>query len=82
MVIELALKYLMWGHRKIAWLARHEHGLQVAEATCLRILREAGLVLPVDYARERRDLAGTRREAFADLPKRRNRVWQMDFFEL
>lgn len=78
----LALKYPMWGHRKIAWLALHEHGLQVAEATCLRILREAGLVLPIDYARERRDLAGARREAFLDPPTRRNRVWQMDFFEL
>ena len=81
-VVELALKYPMWGHRKIAWLARHEHGLRVAEATCLRILRETGLVLPTGYVRERRDLAGTRREAFLDPPTRRNRVWQMDFFEL
>jgi transposase InsO family protein len=81
-VVQLALKYPMWGHRKIAWLARHEHGLHVAEATCLRILREAGLVLPIDYVRERRDLAGARREAFLQLPTRRNRVWQMDFFEL
>jgi transposase InsO family protein len=81
-VIELALKYEMWGHRKIAWLCRHEHGLVVADATCLRILREAGLTLPIDYVRERRDLAGARREAFVELPTRRNRVWQMDFFEL
>lgn len=81
-IVELALKYPMWGHRKIAWLARHEHGLTVAEATCLRILREAGLTLPVDDVRERRDLAGARREAFVELPTRRNRVWQMDFFEL
>jgi len=81
-IVGLALKYPMWGHRKIAWLARHEHGLLVAEATCLRILREAGLVLPVDYVRERRDLAGARREAFLETPTRRNRVWQMDFFEL
>ena len=81
-LIELALRYPMWGHRKIAWLARHEHGVTVAEATCLRILREQGLVLPVDYVRERRDLAGARREAFVQLPTRRNRVWQMDFFEL
>jgi len=81
-VIGVAVKYPMWGHRKIAWLCLHEHGLTVAEATCLRILREAGLVLPVDYARERRDLAGARREAFLDPPTRRNQVWQMDFFEL
>ena len=81
-VIATALKYEMWGHRKIAWLCLHEHGLQIAEATCLRILREAGLTLPVDYAREARDLAGARREAFLDPPTRRNQVWQMDFFEL
>jgi transposase InsO family protein len=72
----------MWDHRKIAWLCRHEHGLQVADATCLRILREAGLTLPVDDVRERRDLAGQRREAFVETPTRRNQVWQMDFFEL
>ncbi len=81
-VIEVALKYPMWGHRKIAWLARHEHALEVCDATCLRILREAGLTLPVDYVAERRNLAGARREAFLELPRRRNRVWQMDFFEL
>jgi len=80
--VQVALKYPMWGHRKIAWLCRHEHGLQIADASCLRILREAGLTLPVDYVRERRDLAGARREAFVELPRRRNRVWQMDFFEL
>jgi putative transposase len=38
--------------------------------------------LPVDYVRERRDLAKTRREAFVTIPTRRNRVWQTDFFEL
>ena len=46
----------MWGHRKIAWLWRHD-GLQVTDASCLRVLRDHGLVLSVDYARERRDLA-------------------------
>jgi putative transposase len=81
-VVETALAYPMWGHRKIAWLCRHQHGVQVADATCLRILREAGLVLPVDYVRERRDLAAGRRAAFVDPVTRRNRVWQMDFFEL
>ena len=80
--LAVALKYDMWGHRKIARLRRHHHGLDVSDATCLRILREAGLTLPVDYVRERRDLAGTRREAFVELPTRRDRVWQMDFFEL
>lgn len=51
-------------------------------SSCLRVLRDAGLVLPIGYARQRRDLAGARREAFVTIPTRRNRVWQTDFFEL
>lgn len=80
-VIEMALAFPMWGHRKIAWLCRHD-GLVVSDATCLRVLRTAGLVLPVDYVAERRQLAAKRREAFVTIPTRRNRVWQTDFFEL
>ena len=80
-MIETALAFPMWGHRKIAWLCRHD-GVELSDATCLRILREAGLVLPVDYARERKNLAAGRRAAFVAPVTRRNRVWQMDFFEL
>jgi putative transposase len=80
-VVAMALAFPMWGHRKIAWLCRHD-GLRVSDATCLRVLRDSGLVLPVDYVRERRDLAKARREAFVTIPTRRNRVWQTDFFEL
>lgn len=77
----MALTYPMWGHRKIAWLCRHD-GVCVSDATCLRVLRASGLVLPVDYVRERRDLAKARRDAFVTIPTRRNQVWQTDFFEL
>jgi putative transposase len=80
-MIEMALAFPMWGHRKIAWLCRHD-GLQASDATCLRVLRAAGLVLPVDYVAEHRQLAAARREAFVTIPTRRNRVWQTDFFEL
>ena len=80
-VIAMALAFPMWGHRKIAWLCRHD-ATAVSDATCLRVLRDAGLVLPVDYVRERRDLAKARREAFVTIPTRRNRVWQTVFFEL
>jgi putative transposase len=48
----------------------------------VRILREAGLTLPINDSREARDLAGTRRAAFLDPPTRRNQVWQMGFLEL
>jgi transposase InsO family protein len=80
-VIAMALALAMWGQRKIAWLCRHD-GVDVSDATCLRVLRDSGLVLPIDYVRERRDLAKARREAFVTIPTRRNRVWQTDFFEL
>lgn len=56
--------------------------MEVADATCLRILREVGLTLPIDYVRKRRNLAGARREAFVELVTKHNRVSQMDFFEL
>jgi hypothetical protein len=77
-VITVAVKYPMWGQRKIAWLCPYERGLEVADATCLRILREAGPTLPVDYVRERRDLTGARREALCSCPPGAT-VWQMDF---
>ncbi|MCD6727593.1 MAG: hypothetical protein LT070_10210 [Solirubrobacteraceae bacterium] len=80
-MIEMALAFPMWGHRKIAWLCRHD-GLEISDATALRVLRAAGLALPIDYVRECRDLAKARREAFVTIPTRRNRVWQTDFFEL
>lgn len=54
----------------------------MSDATCLRVLRAVGLVLPVDYVAERRQLAQARRDAFVQILTRRNRVWQTDFFEL
>jgi transposase InsO family protein len=76
----MALAFSMWGHPRSRGCG-HD-GVQVSDATCLRVLRDSGLVLPVDYVRERRDLAKARREAFVTIPTRRNRVWQTDFFEL
>jgi hypothetical protein len=80
-VVAMALAFPMWGQHKIAWLCGHD-GVQVSDATCLRVLRDSGLVLPIDYVRERRDLAKARREAFVAIPTCPNRVWQTDFFEL
>jgi hypothetical protein len=37
-----------------------------------------GLLQPVGYQAERRQLAQARRAVFLDLPTRRNRVWQTD----
>ena len=44
-----------------------------------RAMTRRGLLQPVRYQAERRQLAAARREVFVDPPARRNRVWQVDF---
>ena len=44
-----------------------------------RAMARRGLLQPVRYQAERRQLAAARREVFVDPPARRNRVWQVDF---
>jgi transposase InsO family protein len=71
-----------WGHRKIWALARHD-GVDVGSASSVcRAMARRGLLQPVRYQAERRQLAQARRAVFVDPPTRRNRVWQMDFSEL
>lgn len=75
-----ALKKPEWGHRKVWAMVRHD-GHKVSQATVLRLLRDDGLILPAAYQRERRDLAGRRKAAFAAEPTGPNQVWQLDFSE-
>lgn len=79
-VIAIASAYPAWGHRKVWALARHQ-GHAVTTSTVLRILDDAGLVLKATYQRERRELAKTRKAAFAGVPTAPNQVWQLDFCE-
>ena len=44
-------------------------------------MRRRGLLQPVNYQTERRQLAAARREAFVEPPTHRNQVWQLDFSE-
>ncbi|HVB46219.1 MAG TPA: hypothetical protein VNF47_26400 [Streptosporangiaceae bacterium] len=44
-------------------------------------MRRRGLLQPVDYAGQRRELAKARKAAFAEPPVRPNQVWQLDFSE-
>ena len=69
-----------WGHRKI-WAMLRADGIRVSRSSVERALRRRGLLLPVRYQTERRQLAAARRATFVDPPSRRNRVWQMDFSE-
>lgn len=77
---EYAGRYSAWGHRKI-WAMIRADGAQVSASSVLRALRRLDLVLPERYQAERRRWAQARKSAFAFVPTRRNRVWQMDFTE-
>jgi putative transposase len=79
---DYALHWPAWGHRKLHALMAFD-GVEASEATVKRALRRRGLLQPAGgVARERRALAQARREAFLEVPRRRNRVWQTDFSEL
>jgi transposase InsO family protein len=69
-----------WGHRKIrAMMAADGHLTSVS--TVERAMRRRGLLQPIDYAGQRRELAKARKAAFAEPPVRPNQVWQLDFSE-
>lgn len=80
-LVRLAGRWPAWGHRILAQIGRLDHGLAVSDSTAYRVLDRAGLCLPVDYTRERRDLAAARRAAFVEPPTRPHQVWQLDFTE-
>lgn len=69
-----------WGHRKIHALMAVD-GHAASASTVERALRRRGLLQPVDYQGERRELAKARKAAFATPPTRPNEVWQLDFSE-
>lgn len=77
---EVAHRWSPWGHRKI-WAMMRADGVHASRSSVLRALARRDLLLPARYQRERRQLAAARREAFAEAPVRRNRVWQTDFTE-
>lgn len=77
---KVAEAYPAWGHRKIWAMLRYDD-VHASPRTVARALRRRGLLLPVRYQAERRQLAQARRAVFVDPPTRRNRVWQLDFSE-
>jgi transposase InsO family protein len=56
-------------------------GVQVSQSSVRRALHRRGLLQPVRYQAERRQLARARHATFWEPPTRRNRVWQTDFTE-
>ncbi len=81
-IMATAVEFPAWGHRKIAAISAYDHPETVTSAsTVCRVMGRHGLLQPVEYQAERRQLAQARRECFVDPPTRRNRVWQTDFSE-
>ena len=76
-----AEQWAAWGHRKI-WGLLAADGVQASPSSVRRAMARRGLLQPVGYQAERRQLAKARRAVFLDPPTRRNRVWQTDFSEL
>jgi transposase InsO family protein len=81
-VAKLAEEFPAWGHRKIWALHNLDHPDEPAsQSSVRRAMARRGLLQPVGYQRERRELAAARRAAFLDPPTHRNQVWQLDFTE-
>ena len=81
LVAKYAETWEAWGHRKIWAIARADGHDVGSQSSVKRALARRGLLQPLAYQAERRQLARARREAFVDPPSRRNRVWQFDFSE-
>ena len=80
LVAKYAADWPGWGHRKIYGLMRVDgHALSMSSVE--RAMRRRGLLQPVDYAGQRRELAKARSAAFAQPPTGPNQVWQLDFSE-
>jgi putative transposase len=56
-------------------------GHRLSPSGVRRAMRRRGLLQPVDYQGERRELARARKAAFAEPPTGPNQVWQLDFSE-
>ena len=78
-VEKLAAQFPAWGHRKIWAMGRYDGWDLASPSSVHRAMARRGLLQPVRYQAERRQLAAARREVFVDPPARRNRVWQVDF---
>lgn len=81
-VAKLAESWPAWGHRKIAAMHQLDHpDVPASPSSVERAMRRRGLLQPVGYQAERRQLARARRAAFVAPPTHRNQVWQLDFSE-
>ena len=78
-VAKYAVDWPAWGYRKIGAIAATDVHQVGSPSSVKRAMARRGLLQPVRYQAERRQLAAARREVFVEPPVRRNRVWQADF---
>jgi hypothetical protein len=65
LVAKYAAHWPAWGHRKIYGLMRAD-GHRLSVSSVERAMRRRGLLQPIDYQGERRELAKARKAAFAE----------------
>ena len=69
-VAKLAADWPAWGHRKIWAMGRYDGWDLASPSSVHRAMARRGLLKPVRYQAERRQLAAARREVFVDPPAR------------
>jgi len=74
---ELALKYPMYGYRKI-WALLGEDRHRVSMTTVYRWLKEEGLLLSPRYQQQARRRAREARRKYLQVPESPNELWQVD----
>ena len=73
-VAKLAGEWPAWGHRKIWAMGRYDGHDFGSQSSVRRAMARRGLLQPLRYQAERRQLAKARRAVFTEPPTRRNRV--------
>ncbi len=77
---EVALADSEYGHKKIWALMNYRHGIAVTKYETYRVMKEEGLLLPVNYTKELRDQVEARKQ-YLHKPEGINQLWQVDFTE-
>jgi putative transposase len=67
---KVAQEYPAWGHRKVWAMLRYDD-VHASPRTVARAMARRGLLLPLRYQAERRQLAAARRAVFVEAPTRR-----------
>lgn len=82
LVAEVASSFGFFGYRKVWGRLRLDGQAGISASSVRRSMGRQGLLQPRRYQAERRALAQARKAVFVTQPRRRNRLWQLDWSEL